>query len=160
MNLESYLIQKQRNKVKKKIRLLHPTLFGQRLEAEVDKVFGVVQSGKMDWATLVDIVHKTEESKYPTPESITPDDLQGVATEYKTRPYLLYWFYTQKLEKLQAGGRKKYDYMAVLKGCVPHSLKKTLTDPEKKSAAVRFAKFSGATLTDAQVDTMIFSGQL
>lgn len=161
MSLQSYFIQKQRNKVKRVLQKKHPTLFGKRMELEVDKIIGVVDTGKMDWAALVNIIHTTEQSQYPTPESITSEVLKGVADEFKVRPYILYWFFLQKLEKLQANGRKKHDYLSVLRGCVSYAAKKTLVDGEKRSAAIVYAKnILNIELTLGKADTMIFTGEL
>jgi len=161
-DLQDFMIQKQRNKVKKELRRVKPYLFGAQLENEVDKVIGVVHTGKMDWAAVVNAVKAETESKYPTPESIKYENVVAVAEEFGIRPYHLFWFYSQKLEKLQANGRNKFDYMATLRAVAGSILKKKDLEPEEKIVAVQLyaKKLRNITITRQKAETMIFLGEI
>lgn len=151
-----YLEKRRRHKVKKMLRLQKPYLMGALLEQEVDRVLVVADSGKMDWA----MTKKVETSDYPTPESITQTNIREVAKEFGVRPYHLYWFFTQKVIKLQASGRTKHDYLAVLREVAVTALKKSLTDEEKITAALLFGQFAGLIITHQEASLMLEEGTL
>lgn len=154
---DEFVEKRRRNQTKKAVRKAKPWLMGQQLETEVDRVLGVADSGKMDWAAAI---KKPEASDFPTVESIQQDHVQEVAKEFGLRPYKLYWFFTQKVNKLQATGRSRNDYMALLKECATLALKKELSDEEKKTAAMFWGKFIGVTVTRQQVELLMFKGEL
>lgn len=151
-----YLEKRQRNKIKKMLRLQKPYLMGAQLNLEVERIMGIADSGKMDWA----MAKKTEVSDYPTPESVTEEKIREVAREFGLRPYALYWFFMQKVTKLKASGRDKFDYLEVLREVAGSSLKKTLTDEEKMTAVLFFANFTGVSITREQVELLLLKGEL
>lgn len=155
-DVSDYLEKRRRNKIKKQLRLSKPYLMGAQLDQEVDRIMGISDSGVMDWAAIA----KTEVSDHPTPESVTQAEVREVAGQFGIRPYHLYWFYMQKVTKLQAGGRKRNDYLAVLKDCATTALKKELSDEEKITAVLMFGAFTNVTVTRADAQRMIFKGEL
>ena len=155
-DMDNYLEKRRRNKVKKQLRKQKPYLMGAQLDEEVDRVLGLSDSGKMDWAAI----QKTEVSDYPTPESVTEKDVREVAKAFGLRPYKLYWFFSQKLNKLTATGRKRNDYMAVLKECASAALKKELKDEEKITGVLFFAQFTNVTVTRHDAELMLFKGEI
>ena len=159
VNLDDYLEVKRRNKIKKQLRKTKPGLMGARLDIEVDRVMGIVDSGKMDWAELVSDSKGT--SDYPTPESVRYDDFIEAGTKYKVRPYVLYWFFIKKSTSLKASGRKKANYKAVLFELAPSCIGKRLDRDTKFVAATMFAKdLRGVILTRPQVEEMIIKGNI
>lgn len=159
LSLQEYLEIKRRNQAKKELRKKYPSLMGQQLEAKVDQVLGIVDSGKMDWAILASNNVKT--SKYPSHDSVKYDDFVKVAKEYKIRPYILYWFYMKKVNKLKASGRSKSDYYAMLKDIAPTVIGKELNFDTKTVAAALYAKdLKGVMLTRQQIEEMIIKGEL
>jgi len=157
MSLDTYLNMKRRNQVKKQLRRTKPYLMGQKLDLEVDRVLGISDSEKMDWAA---IAKPTISSDYPTPKSIGEKEIREVAEYFKIRPYKLHWFYLQKTTKIRAGGRDKSDYMEVLKACAMTAVTKELSDEEKKIGIILFANSTGVTITQSQADSMLFKGEL
>lgn len=151
-----YLEKRQKNKIKKMLRLQKPYLMGPQLNQEVERIMGIADSGKMDWA----MAKKTEVSEYPTPESITEEKIRSIAKEFGLRPYVLYWFFMQKVTKLKASGRDKFDYLEVLKEVASSSLKKSLSDEEKITAVLFFANFTGVNITREQVELLLLKGDL
>jgi hypothetical protein len=159
MSLSNYLQLKRRNQAKKMIRKKKPYLMGARLEDEVDRVLGIADSGKMDWVTLVE--GGKEASEYSSIDSITYQEVLKTAHEYKVRPYILYWMFHQKALKLEASGRNKHDYLALLKTCAASAAKKNLSDSEKKMAAYIYSKnLKGIEIPNLQLDMMIANGEL
>jgi transposase-like protein len=154
----NYLEKRRRYKVKKELRRTKPWLMGDRLEQEVDRVLGIADSGVMDWATLVESGKPT--SDYPTKDSIKQEHIRSVAREFGVRPYQLYWFFTQKLNKLDAAGRTKSDYMAVLRECATVTLKKSMSDEEKITAATMFAQFANTPISRIDAEIMLDEGKL
>lgn len=152
----SYIEKRRRHRVKKQIRLQKPWLMGAQLDQEVDRVLGIADSGRMDWA----ITKKTEVSEHPTPESITENQVRSTAKEFGIRPYQLYWFFMRKVTKLQASGRTKHDYLAVLKETAATALKKNLTDEEKITAALLFGRFANVSITHQEALAMLEEGTL
>lgn len=156
MSTSSYLDKRRRRKVKKMVRLQKPYLMGDHLEEEIDRLLGISDSGKMDWA----MTKKNDSSKHPTPDSVTEMELREVADGFGLRPYHLYWFYMKKVTKLQAAGRDKHDYLAVLEDIASEAIKKELSDEEKVTAALLFAQFTRVTLTRQQALLMVQEGKL
>ena len=159
MSLDDYLATKRRNRAKKELRKKYPRLMGQQLEDKVDQVLGVADSGKMDWTQF--LKPNQISSKYHSAETITYDDVVEVAKSYKIRPYVLYWFYLKKINKLSASGREKANYKAVLKEVATASISKELDMDTKIVAATIYAKdLKGVMLTRPQVESMILEGKL
>lgn len=159
MSLDDYLAIKRRNKAKKELRKRYPSLMGQQLEQKVDEVLGTADSGKMDWAELV--ADSKVVSDYPTPKSVKYEDFLEIGEKYKVRPYVLYWFYSKKISKLQASGRKKNNYKALLKELAPTCIGKELDFDTKIVAATLYAKdLKGVIVTRPQIESMIVSGEL
>lgn len=158
MSLDDYLEIKRRNRARKELRKKYPSLMGQQLEEKVDKFLGVADSGKVDWAMFKD---NSVTSDYPDPQSVKYDDVVEVAKEFKIRPYMLYWFFMKKVTKLQASGRKKTNYKAVLKEIAPSVIGKELDMDTKIVAATMYAKdLKSVMLTRSQVEGMIIGGEL
>lgn len=111
-DFQDYLAIKRRNKLKKEIRKAKPNLFGQALDREVDRVMGVSHSPQMDWASVSAM--STPPSQYPTPESVIPH-IEEVANEFNIKQWALWWQFKKKVNKLEASGRDRHDYMALLK---------------------------------------------
>jgi hypothetical protein len=156
---QGFLDNKQRNKIKKQVRYQHPELFGKALDREVDRVMGIAKSGKMDWAMVGATI--TPPSNYMSPDDIGLDEIVSVASEYSMRPYILYWFFVRKLQTLQADGREKNDYLALLKLVASTSVKKTLTDDEKIPAIQLFAKnIKHIEISVSDIEFMIFKGEI
>lgn len=107
------------------------------LEREIDKVLGVVDSGKMDWVTLVE--SGREASEYSTPESAI-DLIPSMSEKYKVRNYLIYWIFKNKILKLRASGRSKSDYSAVLEESAIKASQKNFSEDEKVLAIIAFSK--------------------
>lgn len=158
MSLDSYLETKRRNRVRKELRKKYPSLMGQKLEDQVDRHLGIADSGKMDWAILKD--NKTT-SDHPTPDSVTYDEIVSVAEEYKIRPYVLYWFYMKKVNKIKASGRDKSDYLALIKDIAPSVIGKELDFDTKIVAATMYVKdMKGVTITYPQAEGMVLRGEI
>lgn len=151
-----FLEKRRRHKVKKMLRLQKPYLMGAQLEQEVDRVLGISDSGRMDWA----MTKKVEVSEYPTPDSIKESHVREVATEFGVRPYQLYWNFMQKVTKYQASGREKHNYMAVLKECAATTVKKELKDDEKITAVLLFGQFTNVSITRQQAELMLEQGKI
>jgi hypothetical protein len=157
MSLNDYLNKRRRNQAKKQLRRTKPYLFGDQLDQEVDRQFGISDSGSMDWAAI----QKTEVSDYPTPDSVRYEDVVEIAKEFKLRPYALYWFYLKKVNKLDATGRKKNDYKALLKELAPSVIGKELDFDTKIVAATIYAKdLKSVTLTRSEAESMIMEGKI
>lgn len=157
--LDSYFHQKKRNKVKKELRRSKPYLQGAKLDEEVDRVLGIAQSGKMDWAVAVEATK--EVSDHPTPESVSREEINQVASEYGIKGYVLYWVYYQKVEKLRASGRSKNNYLALLKSCVSAAARSNMDDSVKVTAAKIYAKnVYGKDLTVSEIQAKIIMGEL
>lgn len=154
--ISNYLEKRRRIKVKKMLRIQKPYLMGALLDQEVDRILGIADSGKMDWA----MTKKIEISDHPTPESVTEEEVRETAHEYGVRPYILYWNFMQKITKYQASGRDKHNYLAVLKEVAANSLKKTLKDEEKVTAALMFGQFTNVSITRAQAELMLYKGEI
>ena len=158
MSLDDYLAIKRRLKTKRQLRKQYPHLIGQQLEARVDKILGISDSGKMVWA---EIKAPKKTSKYPIPESVKYDDFVEVSEKYRVRPYILYWFYLKKVSKLQASGRKKNNYKGLLLELAPSCIGKELDFDTKIIATTIYAKdLKGVMLTRPQVESMIIEGKL
>lgn len=134
--LEDYIIQRKKNKIKKQLRLSKPYLMGARLEQEVDRLMGIVDSGKMDWLELVE--NTKNKSAYSTPESITKNEIEEVSEQTGIKTWVLYWFYKQKLLKLKASGREKNDYLALLKEMAAKT--KKLNETQKVQALMLYSR--------------------
>lgn len=148
---DEYLQKRRRNFAKKEVRKQKPWLMGAKLEQEVDRVLGIADSGVMDWKGLADSGKPA--SQYGTPESIIPK-LPEVAKQFALRQWVLYWFFKKKIYKLEAGGRKKSDYLAVLKDIATKV--KPLSRDEKIQALMLFStEVRHETLTAEQADFMI-----
>jgi hypothetical protein len=152
----NYLDKRRRHRVKKMLRLQKPYLMGAQLEQEVDRVLGVADSGKMDWA----MTKKVEVSDHPTPDSVSEVEVRSVAKEFGVRPYHLYWVFMQKVTKYQASGKEKHNYLAVLKECAASAIKKELSDEEKITAVPLFGQFTGVSVTRAQAQRMLHKGEI
>jgi hypothetical protein len=160
MSVDNYLKRKQRNQIKKKLRLAKPYLMGARLEQEIDCVLGIADSGKLDWLEIVQDTKK--KSQYSTPESIVPDKLEEIAKKYSIRRWVLYWYFKQKILKLKASGRDKNDYLALLEEIAQKAAtKKELSQTEKITAIVLFSKeIKKDPVTPEQARTIIFKNNL
>lgn len=146
-----YLEKRRRYKAKKMIRKKKPWLMGAQLEDEVDRVLGIADSGKMDWATLVESGKRV--SEYPTPESVYPK-IEEVAQQFSLKVWVLYWFFKKKILKLQASGRTKTDYLALLRETATKV--KPLNHTEKCQAMVLFAnEVKGDKMTVDEADLII-----
>lgn len=154
--MSNFLEKRRRNRTKKMIRLQKPWLMGALLDQEVDRVLGISDSGRMDWA----MTKKTEVSDHPTPDSVTEDEVRAIAKEFGVRPYHLYWLFMMKITKYQASGREKHNYLAVLKECASAAIKKELTDEEKITAVLLFGQFTSVTITRQQAEFMLEEGKL
>lgn len=141
--IQEYADQRRRNKVKRQIRKVKPHLFGQQLETEVDRIIGISDSGSMDWA---EIAKPKEESKFPTPESIGPKEIREVCNEYRMIPYVLYWVYSQRLDRLRSSGRKKHDYYAYLREVAATS---SSTKLEHKEIVTAYMKYHNEMLLES-----------
>lgn len=136
--MNDYLVKKRRRELKRQLRLNKPWLMGDRLELEVDRRMGVADSGVMDWVMNIELGKTT--SDYPTPESVHKE-IESVAGEFGVRQWQLYWIFKKKVLKLEAGGRKKSDYLALLREIAMNfSNNKPLSDEEKALALVLFSK--------------------
>lgn len=151
-----YLEKRRRIKVKKMLRIQKPYLMGALLDQEVDRILGIADSGKMDWA----MAKKIEISDHPTPESVTESELREVAKVFGVPSFKLYWYYMQQVTKYQASGRNKHNYLSVLKEVAANSLKKTLKDEEKVTAALMFGQFTNVSITRAQAELMLYKGEI
>lgn len=109
---------------------------GARLEQEVDRLMGIVDSGKMDWLELVE--NTKNKSAYSTPESITKNEIEEVSEQTGIKTWVLYWFYKQKLLKLKASGREKNDYLALLKEMAAKT--KKLNETQKVQALMLYSR--------------------
>lgn len=134
-DVSDYLEKRRRYKAKKMLRREKPWLMGDALEQEVDRVLGIADSGKMDWATLIESGKPT--SKYPTPESVYPE-IEAVANQFSIKQWVLYWHFKKRVLKLQASGRRKSDYLALLKETATKV--KPLTNTEKIQALTLFSQ--------------------
>jgi len=161
MSTQAYLQQKNRNKVRRELKKTKPYLQGIQLENEIDRILGVIDTGKLDWMKVVNEVKPTELSAYSLPESIGYEEIKQVAHEYNVRPYLLYWFYHQKIEQLKSSGRTKYNYLSTLKNVATKIVSRDLDETEKITAAILYAKQIGAKpLTKSQAKMMLLMGEL
>lgn len=151
-----YLEKRRRNRVKKMLRLEKPFLMGALLDQEVDRVLGLADSGRMDWA----MAKKTEITDHPTPDDVTEEEVREVAKQFGVRPYKLYWLFMQKVTKFQSSGREKHNYLAVLKECAVSAIKKELTDDEKITAALLFGQFASLSITRQEAEMMLERGEL
>lgn len=159
MSLDNYLATKRRNRAKKELRKTRPHLMGQQLEIEVDRVLKIADTGKMDWTKFVD--DNSVSSDYPTADSVKYEDVVEIAKEFRLRPYALYWFYLKKVAKLDASGRKKTDYKALLKSLAPSVIGKELDFDTKIVAATMYAKdLKNVMITRSQAESMIMEGKL
>lgn len=155
-NTGDFLEKRRRHKVKKMLRLQKPYLMGALLDQEVDRILGISDSGRMDWA----MTKKVEVSDYPTPDSIKEAHVREVAKEFGVRPYRLYWTFMQKVTKLEASGREKHNYLAVLKECAATTIKKELKDDEKITAVLLFGQFTNVSITRQQAVEMLEQGTI
>jgi hypothetical protein len=151
-----YLDKRRRNKIKKELRLHKPYLMGALLDQEVDRIMGVADSGRMDWA----MAKKTEILDHPTPDDVKVQEIRDVAKEFGIRPYLLYWLFLQKVNKFLASGRTKHNYLAVLRDCAVPAIRKELTDDEKVTATLLFAQFASVIITRQEVEELLQNGEL
>lgn len=159
MSLNNYLATKRRNRARKELRKQYPSLMGQQLEDKVDRVLGIADTGKMDWTQFTKDNSVT--SEHPTADSVKYDDVLEIAKEYRLRPYVLYWFYLKKVAKLDASGRKKTDYKALLKELAPSIIGKELDFDTKIVAATMYAKdLKNVMITRPQAESMIMEGKL
>lgn len=150
-DVSDYLEKRRRHKAKKMLRKEKPWLMGQQLEDAVDKLLGVADSGKMDWATLVESGKKS--SQYPTPESVYPK-IEEVAAQFSIKEWVLYWFFKKKVLKLQASGRSKTDYLALLRESATKI--KPLNHTEKVQALTLYAnEVKGDQMTADEADLLI-----
>ena len=133
-NFQDYLAIKQRNKLKKDIRRANPSLFGQALDRETDRVMGISRSKKMDWAAVSATI--TPISQYSTSESVIPH-IEKVATEFNVKQWALWWLFKKKALKLEASGRDKHDYLALLRQIAMSPQK--LSHEEKVLALILFS---------------------
>ena len=154
--VSDFLEKRRRHKVKKMLRLQKPYLMGAQLDQEVDRVLGIADSGKMDWA----MTKKVETSEYPTPDSIKESHIREIAVKYGIRPYVLYWTFMQKVTKYQASGKEKHNYMAVLKECAATAIKKELKDDEKITAVLLFGQFTSVSITRQEAEIMLEQGKI
>lgn len=152
----NYSDKRRRHRVKKMVRLNKPYLVGVWLDLEVDRLLGISDSGKMDWA----MTKKVEISDHLTPNSVTEDEVRETAKEFGIRPYHLYWFFLQKVTKYQASGKEKHNYLAVLRECAAQAIKKELSNEEKITAVLLFGQFTGVSVTRQQAELMIFKGEI
>lgn len=151
-----FLEKRRRHKVKKMLRLQKPYLMGAQLDQEVDRILGISDSGRMDWA----MTKKVEVSDHPTPDSVTEAEVREVAKEFGIRPYRLFWLFMQKVTKYQASGKEKHDYLAVLKECAAQAIKKELSDDEKITAVLLFGQFTNVSITRQQAMLMLEQGTI
>lgn len=159
MSLEAHLAIKKRNRARKQLRKIRPHLIGQRLEAEVDRVLNIADSGKMDWASLV--ADSTKTSDYPDSKSVKYEDFKEIAKEFRIRPYILYWHFIKKVAKLQASGRGKSDYRALAVDLAPTCIGVELDFDTKIVSATIYAKdMKDVMLTRSQAESMIMEGKL
>jgi hypothetical protein len=114
MSMEEYLQKRRRNQTKQALRKAKPWLQGAQLNTEVDRVLGIADSGKMDWATVVESGKPA--SEYQTPESVFPH-IDRLAKQYSLKQSVLYWHFKKKVLRYQGSGRTKSDYLAVLEEC-------------------------------------------
>jgi hypothetical protein len=135
MSMEDYLEKRRRNQVKKMVRKEKKWLQGAQLEEEVDRRLGIADSGKMDWATVVESGKPA--SQYQTPESVFPK-IKEVAQQYALKQWALYWHFKKKVLKYQGSGRTKSDYLAVLEECATKA--KPMKRAEKIQAMMLFSK--------------------
>lgn len=149
--MNDYLEKRRRNQTKKMLRKSKPWLMGAQLDAEVDRVLGVADSGKMDWATLVESGKPA--SQYSTPESVH-SKIEEVASQFSIKQWVLYWFFKKRVLKLEASGRRKSDYLALLKEVATKV--KPLSHTEKVQAMVLFAnEVKGEEMSADQADLII-----
>lgn len=147
-DVSEYLEKRRRHKAKKMLRREKPYLMGDALEQEVDRVLGIADSGKMDWAELVESGKPA--SPYQTPESVFPE-IEKVANQFSIKQWVLYWYFKKKVLKLQSSGRRKSDYLALLKETATKV--KPLSRTEKVQALVLFAnEVKGEGMTADQAD--------
>lgn len=130
-----YIAKRRRYKAKKMLRREKPWLMGDQLEQEVDRVLGVADSGKMDWVTLIESGKPA--SEYGTPKTVF-SKIEEVANQYSIRQWVLYWFFKKKILKLQASGRNKHNYLALLQECATKI--KPLSHTEKVQALRLFSE--------------------
>lgn len=147
----NYADKRRRHQTKKMVRLQKPYLMGQQLDMEVDRVLGIADSGKMDWATLVESGKST--SQYSTPESVYPE-IEKVADQFSIRQWVLYWHFKKKILKLQASGRTKSDYLALLKETATKV--KPLSNTEKIQALKLFSdEVKKEPMTPAEAENLL-----
>jgi hypothetical protein len=151
-----YLEKRRRNRVRKELRLRKPYLMGPQLDQEVDRIMGIADSGRMDWA----MAKKTEILDHAEPEDVTEEEIRAIAKEFGVRPYLLYWLFMNKVTKFQASGREKHNYLAVLRECAVPAIKKELTDDEKVTAALLFGQFACVSITRQEAERLLAEGEL
>ena len=151
-----YLEKRRRNRIKKEIRLRKPYLMGAMLDQEVDRVLGIADSGRMDWA----MAKPTVILDHQNPEDVTPEEVRTIAKEFGVRPYLLYWLFLQKVTKFKASGRTKHNYFAVLRECAVPAIKKELTGDEKVTAALLFGQFASVSITRQEAERLLAEGEL
>lgn len=152
----NYLDKRRRHKVKKQLRLEKPWLMGTLLEQEVDRILNISDSGRMDWASI----KKVETSDHPTPESVVEQEVRDTAKLFGVRPFQLYWHFLQKTTKLDASGKVKNNYLAVLRECAVQAIKKELTDEEKIIAILLFGQFSHVSVTRQEAERMLMRGEI
>ena len=151
-----YLEKRRRNRIKKELRLHKPYLMGALLNQEVDRIMGIADSGRMDWA----MAKKTEILDHPTVGDVTREEVREVAREFGIRPYQLYWMFMSKVTKYKASGREKHNYLAVLRECAASTIKKELTGDEKVTAALLFAQFASVIITRQEAEGLLQNGEL
>lgn len=151
-----YLEKRRRNRIRKELRLHKPYLMGAVLDQEVDRIMGIADSGRMDWA----MAKKTEILDHKSPDDVTTEEVREVAKEFGIRPYLLHWLFLQKVNKFKASGREKHNYLAVLRECAVPAIKKELTDDEKITAVLLFAQFASVSITREDAVDMLERGEL
>jgi len=154
--MSNYLEKRRRHKVKKHLRLEKPWLMGAQLDQEVDRILEIADSGRMDWA----MTKKVEVSDHPTPDSVTETHVRETSKKFNIRPYQLYWMFVQKVTKLQASGRTKHDYLAVLKEVAATTIKKNFSDEEKITAVLLFSQFTSLSITRQEAEKMLEEGKI
>jgi len=151
-----YLEKRRRNRIKKELRLHKPYLMGALLDQEVDRVLGIADSGRMDWA----MARPTQILDHASADDVTPEEVRATAKEFGIRPYQLYWLFLQKVNKFKASGREKHNYLAVLRECAVSTIKKELTGDEKVTAALLFGQFASVSITRQEAERLLAEGEL
>lgn len=159
MPLSAYLDQKRRTKIKKDLRKTKPYLMGWKLDEEVDRVMGVIDSGELDWvqhtATKAD-----PNSTHPTPDSVTKQDVYDMADKYSLRPYVVYWSYKQKVAGLEASGRTKTNYLSLLEQAAQKAKPVVDSDEKIKALTVYFSEVLEREVTRSELEIMILEGKV